>query len=60
MNISKIPLLSIFSAADKSELHNTTTEVVPSPASTSCAADKSTSYIYTCMCMYKEYKFKDL
>lgn len=39
-----LPLFNIFSAAESIELHKTTTEVVPSPASTSCAADKSTSY----------------
>lgn len=39
-----IPLLSIFSAAPNRLPANTTTEVVPSPASTSCAADRSTSY----------------
>jgi hypothetical protein len=38
-----IPLFNIFSAAESNELHKTTTEVVPSPASTSWAADKSTS-----------------
>ena len=39
-----IPLLSIFSAPPSRLPANTTTEVVPSPASTSCAADRSTSY----------------
>jgi hypothetical protein len=38
-----IPLASIFSAAPKSAPAITTTDVVPSPASTSWAADKSTS-----------------
>ena len=44
MMVGWIPLLSIFSAAPNRLPANTTTEVVPSPASTSCAADKSTSY----------------
>ena len=39
-----IPLLSILSAAPSKLPASTTTEVVPSPASTSCAADRSTSY----------------
>ena len=39
-----MPLLSIFSAAPSRLPANTTTVVVPSPASTSCAADRSTSY----------------
>ena len=39
-----IPLLSIFSAAPRKLPAKTTTEVVPSPASTSCAIDRSTSY----------------
>ena len=39
-----IPLLSIFSAAPNRLPAKTTTEVVPSPASTSCAAERSTSY----------------
>jgi hypothetical protein len=38
-----MPLFNIFSAAESNELHKTTTDVVPSPASTSWAADKSTS-----------------
>ena len=44
MMVGWMPLLSIFSAAPNRLPANTTTEVVPSPASTSCAADKSTSY----------------
>ena len=38
-----MPLLSIFSAAPNRLPASTTTEVVPSPASTSCAAERSTS-----------------
>ena len=38
------PLLSILSAAPSMLPASTTTEVVPSPASTSCAAERSTSY----------------
>lgn len=44
MMVGWMPLLSIFSAAPNRLPANTTTEVVPSPASTSCAADRSTSY----------------
>ena len=44
MMVGWIPLLSIFSAAPSKLPASTTTEVVPSPASTSCAADRSTSY----------------
>ena len=43
MMVGWMPLLSIFSAAPNRLPANTTTEVVPSPASTSCAADRSTS-----------------
>jgi hypothetical protein len=39
-----IPFCSIFSAAPRRLPASTTTEVVPSPASTSCAAERSTSY----------------
>jgi len=38
-----VPFPNIFSAAPKKLPASTTTLVVPSPASTSCAADKSTS-----------------
>lgn len=44
ITVGWIPLLSIFSAAPNRLPAKTTTEVVPSPASTSCAADRSTSY----------------
>ena len=43
ITVGWIPLLSILSAAPSKLPANTTTEVVPSPASTSCAADRSTS-----------------
>jgi hypothetical protein len=45
ITVGWIPLLSIFSAAPSRLPARTTTEVVPSPASMSCAADRSTSYI---------------
>ena len=44
MIVGCIPFSSIFSAAPKKLPARTTTEVVPSPASTSCAAERSTSY----------------
>ena len=44
ITVGWIPLFSIFSAAPNRLPANTTTVVVPSPASTSCAADRSTSY----------------
>ena len=44
MIVGCMPLLSIFSAAPSRLPASTTTEVVPSPASTSCAAERSTSY----------------
>ena len=43
MMVGWMPLLSSFSAAPRSEPARTTTEVVPSPASMSCAAERSTS-----------------
>ena len=39
-----MPFCSIFSAAPKKLPARTTTDVVPSPASTSCAAERSTSF----------------
>lgn len=39
-----IPLFNNLSAAPNNAPQMTTTEVVPSPASTSCAPDKSTNY----------------
>ena len=43
MMVGWIPFCSIFSAAPRKLPASTTTEVVPSPASTSCAAERSTS-----------------
>lgn len=43
MMVGCMPFCSIFSAAPKKLPARTTTDVVPSPASISCAADKSTS-----------------
>ena len=39
-----MPFCSIFSAAPNKLPAKTTTDVVPSPASISCAADKSTNF----------------
>ena len=44
MTVGCMPLASIFSAAPSKLPARTTTDVVPSPASMSCAADRSTSY----------------
>lgn len=44
MIVGCMPFWSIFSAAPSKLPASTTTEVVPSPASTSWAADRSTSY----------------
>ena len=43
MMVGCMPFCNIFSAAPRNAPARTTTEVVPSPASTSCAADRSTS-----------------
>jgi hypothetical protein len=43
MMVGCMPFCNIFSAAPKKLPARTTTDVVPSPASISCAADKSTS-----------------
>ncbi len=55
MMVGWMPLLSIFSAAPSRLPATTTTEVVPSPASTSCACESSTSMraagCMTAMCL---------
>lgn len=45
MMVGCMPFSSIFSAAPSRLPASTTTDVVPSPASTSCAAERSTNYI---------------
>lgn len=44
MMVGWMPLPSNFSAAPRKDPAKTTTEVVPSPASMSCAAERSTSW----------------
>ena len=44
MTVGWMPFCNIFSAAPRRLPARTTTDVVPSPASTSCAAERSTSW----------------
>lgn len=54
------PLASSFSAAPNRLPARTTTLVVPSPASMSCAADKSTNWYLSSVCRLERWRLRTI